>query len=43
MTTQIEAQLIGETSAGMTALHIYENGQLVYSRNFFENGATGSP
>lgn len=37
-----EAKIIGETSAGMTGLEIYVNGELYWSNNYFENGATQS-
>lgn len=37
---EIEARIIGETSAGMTAIEIYENGELVYSAEYFIHGAT---
>ena len=42
MKTQYEARIIGETSAGMTALEIYVNGQLFWSNNYFADGATQS-
>ena len=35
-----EARLIGETSAGMTAVEIYKNEDLVWSHYYFTNGAT---
>lgn len=39
----MRAQLIGESSAGMTAVEIYnDNEDLVWSNNWFANGATGS-
>lgn len=38
--SKVEARLIGETSAGMTAVEIYEDDELVYGIDFFENGAT---
>lgn len=34
------AELIGETSAGLTAIQIYVNNTLYWSTNFFENGST---
>lgn len=37
----MKAQLIGETSAGMTAIEIYNsNGDLVWSHMYFADGAT---
>lgn len=36
---KVEAFLIGESSAGMLALEIWENDTLVYSHNYFDEGA----
>ncbi len=41
-TGKITSALIGETSAGGLCLHIYRDGDLVYSHDYFENGATDS-
>lgn len=39
----MKAKLIGESSAGMTAVEIYDNpGTLVWSHRWFDDGATGS-
>lgn len=37
-----EAKIIAETSAGMTGVEIYEQGKLVWSNNWFADGATES-
>ena len=37
-----EARIIGETSAGMTAIEIYIDDELYWSNNYFENGASSS-
>ncbi len=34
------AKLIGESSAGMTAIEIYDNDKLVWSHQYFTNGAS---
>ena len=39
-TSSICAKIIAETSAGMTALEIYQDDVLVWSHNYFANGAT---
>lgn len=36
----IEARIIGETSAGLTAIEIYRADTLIYSHDYFANGAT---
>ena len=41
-TGKITSALIGETSAGGLCLHIYRDGDLVYSHDYFANGATDS-
>jgi len=41
-TGKITSALIGETSAGGLWLHIYRDGELVYSHDYFANGATDS-
>jgi hypothetical protein len=40
MKKSIEARIIGETSAGMTALEIYVNDELYWSHDYFAQGAT---
>lgn len=35
-----EAKIIGETSAGLTAVEIYKNNTLIWSLDFFAQGAT---
>jgi len=40
MKNVVKAQIIGETSAGMIAVMIFENGELVWSHDYFANGAT---
>lgn len=38
----MQSKLIGELSAGMTAVEIYDNGDdLVWSHRWFDNGCTG--
>lgn len=39
-TLNICAKIIAETSAGMTALEIYQDDNLVWSHDYFANGAT---
>lgn len=39
--SNIKAELIGETSAGATIVQIYEDGELVWSHDYFANGASG--
>lgn len=39
-TKKIEARLIGESSAGMTAVEIYEDDKLVWSHDYFSDGAS---
>lgn len=41
-TPSIRAEIIAETSAGMTALEIYQDDVLVWSHDYFANGATQS-
>jgi hypothetical protein len=36
----IEAMILGEKSAGLTALQIYQDGILVWSHSYFTDGAT---
>lgn len=42
MANSIKAELIGETSAGATIVQIYEDGELVWSHDYFATGASGS-
>jgi hypothetical protein len=35
-----ESRIIGEMSAGMTALEVYVDGELYWSHNYFAHGAT---
>jgi hypothetical protein len=35
-----EAKIIGETSAGLTAVEIYKNNTIIWSLDFFEQGAS---
>jgi hypothetical protein len=38
--TKIYAELIGENSAGLTVVQIYDNDKLVWSHNYFPSGAS---
>jgi hypothetical protein len=38
---QITAKLVGETSAGGLSVAIYDDGELVWSHDYFASGATG--
>jgi hypothetical protein len=38
----VKAQIIGETSAGMVAVMIFEDDKLVWSHDYFSNGSTES-
>lgn len=42
MSTKIHANIIAERSAGRTALEIYEDDTLVWSTNYFADGASAS-